>query len=85
MGNIWHDIKPSRINADDFIAVIEIEKGFKDTGNLWEKYDGNTGEVANQDYKAPTMMGWTAGVYLRFKRRRCYAAREEGVNPSLSQ
>ena len=27
MGNIWHDIKPSRINADDFIAVIEIEYG----------------------------------------------------------
>lgn len=44
-----------------------IEKNFEKTGNLWEKYDGNTGEVANQDYKAPTMMGWTAGVYLRFK------------------
>ena len=29
MSNIWHDISPSRINADDFIAVIEIEKGSK--------------------------------------------------------
>ena len=27
--NIWHDISPSRINPDDFIAVIEIEKGSK--------------------------------------------------------
>ncbi|MBQ3057486.1 MAG: hypothetical protein IJD00_00880 [Clostridia bacterium] len=44
-----------------------IETNFEKTGNLWEKYDGNTGKVANQDYDAPTMMGWTAGVYLRFK------------------
>ena len=29
MANIWHDIDPSRINAEDFIAVIEIEKGSK--------------------------------------------------------
>lgn len=27
--NIWHDISPKRINPDDFIAVIEIEKGGK--------------------------------------------------------
>ncbi|HJB26550.1 MAG TPA: inorganic diphosphatase [Firmicutes bacterium] len=27
--NIWHDISPKRINADNFIAVIEIEKGSK--------------------------------------------------------
>ena len=29
MANIWHDISPSRINPEDFIAVIEIEKGSK--------------------------------------------------------
>ena len=29
MSNIWHDINPSRVNDDDFIAVIEIEKGSK--------------------------------------------------------
>lgn len=34
MGNIWHDIKPGRINADDFIAVIEIEKGSKNKYEL---------------------------------------------------
>ena len=27
MSNIWHDISPSRITKNDFIAVIEIEKG----------------------------------------------------------
>ena len=29
MSNIWHDISLSRITKDDFIAVIEIEKGSK--------------------------------------------------------
>lgn len=29
MGNIWHDIDPSRINPEDFICVIEIPKGSK--------------------------------------------------------
>ncbi|MDL2234147.1 inorganic diphosphatase [Ruminococcaceae bacterium OttesenSCG-928-L11] len=27
--NIWHDINPERINPEDFLAVIEIEKGSK--------------------------------------------------------
>ena len=27
MGNIWHEISSDRINSEDFIAVIEIEKG----------------------------------------------------------
>ena len=29
MSNIWHDISPARITENDFIAVIEIEKGSK--------------------------------------------------------
>ena len=29
MSNIWHDISPARITRDDFISVIEIEKGSK--------------------------------------------------------
>lgn len=29
MSNIWHDISPARITPDDFIAVVEIEKGSK--------------------------------------------------------
>ncbi len=29
MSNIWHDISPKRINAEDFMCVIEITKGSK--------------------------------------------------------
>ena len=29
MSNIWHDISPKRIGAEDFICVIEISKGSK--------------------------------------------------------
>ncbi|PWM45131.1 MAG: inorganic pyrophosphatase [Clostridiales bacterium] len=29
MSNIWHDIAPERITPDDFIAIVEIEKGSK--------------------------------------------------------
>ncbi len=29
MNNIWHDISPTRISAEDFICVIEITKGSK--------------------------------------------------------
>ena len=34
MSNIWHDISPSRITPNDFIAVIEIEKGSKNKYEL---------------------------------------------------
>ena len=27
--NIWHDMNPKRITPDDFIAIVEIEKGSK--------------------------------------------------------
>lgn len=27
--NLWHDIKPARMHDEDFLAVIEIEKGSK--------------------------------------------------------
>lgn len=40
MSNIWHDISPSRIAPDDFIAVIEIEKGSKNKYEL-DKETGN--------------------------------------------
>ncbi len=32
--NIWHDISKERINIDDFIACIEIEKGSKNKYEL---------------------------------------------------
>ena len=29
MANLWHDVTPDRVRPDNFIAVIEIEKGSK--------------------------------------------------------
>ena len=37
MGNIWHDINPGRINADDFIAVIKLKKAPKTNMNWTRK------------------------------------------------
>mgnify|MGYP004523983637 CR=1 FL=1 len=50
--------------AETYIKLLD--ENFAQTGNLWEKYDGLTGKVANADYNAPKMMGWTAGVYMYF-------------------
>jgi len=50
--------------AQKYIALVECN--FDKTGNLWEKYNGVTGEVASDEYDAPPMMGWTAGVYIHF-------------------
>jgi len=41
MTNIWHNISPSRITTDDFIAVIEITKGSKNKYEL----DKETGHI----------------------------------------
>ncbi len=41
MNNIWHNISPSRIHKEDFIAVIEIEKGSKNKYEL----DKETGHI----------------------------------------
>lgn len=32
--NLWHDIRPSRMQPEDFLAVIEIEKGSKNKYEL---------------------------------------------------
>ena len=45
-----------------------VESNFDKTENLWEKYDGNTGEKACHEYSAPPMVGWTAGVYIYFNK-----------------
>ncbi len=37
--NIWHDMSPERVTAEDFVAVIEISKGSK----LKYELDKNTG------------------------------------------
>lgn len=43
-----------------------LENNFSQTHNLWEKYDGLTGQVVQAEYEAPPMLGWTAGIYLKF-------------------
>ena len=52
--------------ADTYVTLID--ESFEKTGNLWEKYNGLNGSVANEDYNAPKMMGWTAGMYMYFSR-----------------
>ncbi|MEE1005629.1 MAG: trehalase family glycosidase, partial [Acutalibacteraceae bacterium] len=52
--------------AETYIKLID--ENFAKTGNLWEKYNGLDGTVANEDYNAPKMMGWTAGMYMYFSR-----------------
>lgn len=34
MANIWHDISPKRITPEDFVAVVEIQKGSKNKYEL---------------------------------------------------
>lgn len=59
-------IEKARVLAENFCHLIE--RCFEETGNFWEKYNGLTGTVASNEYNAPPMMGWTAGVYVRFCR-----------------
>ncbi|MFP4381371.1 MAG: trehalase family glycosidase [Candidatus Sumerlaeia bacterium] len=37
---------------------------FEKTGQLWEKTDAETGDIAGGEYDAAPMLGWSAGVYL---------------------
>ena len=40
---------------------------FARTGELWEKYNAETGGMDGLgEYAAPKMLGWTAGVYFAF-------------------
>lgn len=61
-------VKKARAVRDGFCALVE--RCFDETGNFWEKYNGVTGKVAVGEYDAPPMMGWTAGVYIRFCKER---------------
>ncbi len=45
--------------------VNTVVRNFKDTGKMWEKYNGQTGGLDTLDeYPKPEMLGWTAGVFL---------------------
>lgn len=49
--------------AEKYCATVE--KNFDTTGDLWEKYDAVSGEIAaSHEYQTQPLLGWTAGVYL---------------------
>lgn len=55
------DAEARRI-AQKYVATTDAL--FAKTGQLWEKTDALTGEVAGGEYHAAPMLGWSAGVYL---------------------
>ena len=48
--------------AEKFLTVSN--QLFAKSGQLWEKTNVLTGDVAESEYKAPPMMGWSAGTYV---------------------
>ncbi|TFH03619.1 MAG: alpha,alpha-trehalase [Spirochaetales bacterium] len=44
--------------------VEACDRLFERTGQLWEKIDVETGELAGGEYAAQPMIGWSAGVYV---------------------
>lgn len=58
-------IEDARRIAGKYVHLVE--KTFEKTGAIWEKYNIVTGDNnAIGEYGTPTMMGWSAGVYLAF-------------------
>ena len=52
--------------AKQYVDLVESVE--KTTGQLWEKYNADTGSTdVAAEYKMPPMMGWTAGIYLKCK------------------
>lgn len=49
--------------------ISTVERNFETTGRLWEKYNVVDGTInTNNEYDMPPMLGWSAGVYLYFKK-----------------
>ena len=54
-----------RIAAKYLTVICKL---FKETGNLWEKYNVVDGSLdVSMEYDLPKMMGWTAGVFITLK------------------
>ncbi|MBE6577033.1 MAG: alpha,alpha-trehalase [Ruminococcaceae bacterium] len=61
--NYGYDADAERI-ARKYIDMVEDVEA--KTGQLWEKYNADTGSCdAACEYQTPPMLGWTAGVYLK--------------------
>jgi len=55
--------------VNTFIKVVD--NVYNKTNKLWEKYNVLTGEVCHSfEYETPTMLGWTAGIYSYFYKKR---------------
>lgn len=52
---------------DKFLSLVE--KGFEETGLLWEKYNGIDATPFNIEYPSQSLMGWSAQLYLYFLSR----------------
>ena len=58
--------------TDDALRIAQkylrtVARCFAETGNLWEKYNmitGTVSETTEAQSHTPTMMGWSAGVFL---------------------
>ena len=52
--------------------ILTVERNYEITGKLWEKYNVLDGSInTNNEYDMPPMLGWSAGVYLYFKKLIC--------------
>ena len=66
--------------AQKYINVIEENE--EKTGQLWEKYNADTGGCdAACEYKTPPMLGWTAGVYLKLLQDMKKCETKERIKP----
>jgi len=56
-------IEQARRIAEKYVKVVI--KNFKETGDLWEKYNVVDGSIqVKNEYQMPAMLGWTAGVFV---------------------
>lgn len=60
--NYGYDKEAKRV-SEKYIGAVT--KTFDQTHNLWEKYNVREGSInVTHEYETPTMMGWSAGVYV---------------------
>ena len=54
-----------RIAAKFLDLIVRV---YEETGELWEKYDLQTGGLRSSEYAVQTQIGWTAAVFLDFSK-----------------
>lgn len=55
--------KDARRIARKYLRLVE--KSWKETGRIWEKYDVNLGATStSKEYETPEMLGWSAATYV---------------------